>query len=406
MKQSRYNPGFRFKDGKLFIFHEEEVTVITGWPELNAVSKTALAKRWRAYWPYFRLIQPYRRPVAPKAKTEAQQLTFDLGIGASIDPATERKRALDSFRFSFPKPIAASVERFLCEQWAILHLLKDDPNAVDLVSTHPAIGFLLAQHCKGQIKGRSDLPRFSHIKQKVLAHKFGFPETDAAVNILRKVPPESLNSRRLIQLRTALANPEIQKNLSHLEVINAGVIELVGDPELWRQTAPRLLQEVAGHRAENYRAETAESLHQILIMERTVRPGRCSTFQSRERLQKFHDELTLEYCRRAPEEVKNCVFPRPPLPGATNCIVPLRSPADLIEEGRMQSNCVASYAKQVEDGDIFIYRVLFPERATLSIVRHDHGTWELGELKAAGNARVSAATERMVENWLAQFFNT
>jgi hypothetical protein len=115
------------------------------------------------------------------------------------------------------------------------------------------------------------------------------------------------------------------------------------------------------------------------------------------------DELALEYCQSAPEAIHGCVFPRPPLPGAANCIVPLRTPADLLEEGDAQDNCVAGYAKRVESGDVFIYRVLYPERATLSVVRGEDGTWERGELKAAGNASVSTATERSVEEWLAQY---
>lgn len=145
MKNCTYIPTFRFKGGKLCIFGQEEVTVITGWPDLKAVTKKASAKRWNAYWPYFRLILPYRRPARASNTNSTQQL---------------------------------------------------------------------------------------------------------------------------------------------------------------------------------------------------------------------------------PEEIKHCVFPRPPLPGENNCVVPLRSAADLIEEGRVQSNCVASYAKQVEHGGIFIYRVIFPERATVSIVRN------------------------------------
>lgn len=405
MKNSVFIPGFRFKDGKLCIFREREVTVINTWPELTAVTKPASSTKWRHYWPTFRLIHPYRRsvPATAKRKESQEQLTLTLGINVCTDYAMERKRAFDSFRFSFPKDIASAVEDFPAAQWSILHLLKDDPQTMDLFTTNPAIAFLLAQHFTGQIRGRSDLPRFSHLKQRVLAYHFGFPATDAVVNILKKVPAESVNSRRLGQLRAALSNSESQKILSHLDVINAGVIELAGDPELWHQSSPRLLREVSEHRAEKYRADTAESLHQILIMQQTVRPGRSSIFQSRDQLQRVHDELTIEFSRRAPEKVKNCVFPRPPLPGVANCIVPLRTPADLIEEGNVQSNCVASYAKRVEGGDIFIYRVLYPERATLSIVRGDNGAWECGELKAARNIAVSAATERAVEAWLTQY---
>lgn len=405
MNNGHFIPGFRFKDGKLCIFREREVTVINAWPDLTAITKPASSKKWRAYWPTFRLIHPYRRfvPQSAKAKESQEQLSLALDMRGCTNHAAERKLAFDSFRFSFPKDIANAVERFPSEQWSILHLLKNDPQAIDLVSTHPAVAFLLAHHFIGRFHGRGEHHRFSHLKQRVLARHFGFSATDAVVNILKKVPQESVSLRRLGQLRTALRDPEIQKILSHLEVVNAGVIELVGDPEFWRQSSPRLLREVSGHLVEKYRADTAESLHQILVMQQTVSPGQRSTFQSREQLLRVHDELVLEFCRRAPETVKNCAFPRPPLPGVANCIVPLRTPVELMEEGKAQSNCVASYAKRVEGGDIFIYRVRFPERATLSVVRGENGVWERGELKAARNASVSPATDRAVESWLAQY---
>jgi hypothetical protein len=405
VNSKNFTPGFRFKAGKLCIFREREVTVVNTWPDLTAVTKTAPSARWRSCWPTFRLIHPYRRstPQPAKKKESQEQLTLALEVGVCYNHAAERKRAFDSFRFSFPKDIASAVERFASEQWSILQLLKDDPKAMDLVSTQPAIAFLLAQHLKGQLRGRTELPCFSHLKQKVLAHKFGYPETDAAVNILKKVPAESLNLRRLGLLRAALSNPEILKILSHLGAVNAGVIELAGDPGLWRLVSPRLLREVAEHRAERYRADTAGQLHQILIMQQVVQPGQCCALQSREQLQRMLDNLAVEFCRRAPEQARNCVFPRPPLPGVDNCIVPLCTPADLVEEGEGQSNCVASYAKRVEGGGIFIYRVLFPERATLSIVRGENGIWERSELKAAGNDDVTPATEHMVEDWLEQY---
>jgi hypothetical protein len=372
---------------------------------LTAVTKTEASSGWRPYWPTFRLIHPYRRSPGHAARKKESQEQLDLALEFRVrsDLAAERKRAFDSFRFSFPKAIANLVERFPSEQWSVLHLLKGDPQAMDLVSTHPAIAFLLAHHYIGRFQAPIQCPRFSHLKQNVLVQQFGFPATDAVVNILKKVPAESASLRRLGRLRAALGDPDVQKVLSHLEVVNAGVIELVGDSEFWRQISPRLLHEVSEILAEKYRAATAESLHQILIMQQAVRPGRRSVFQSRDQLLCVQDELALEYCQNAPAAIKACVFPRPPLPGAANCIIPLRSPADLLDEGDAQDNCVATYAKRVEDGEVFIYRILFPERATLSVVRGENGTWERGELKAARNASVSPATRRAVEEWLMQY---
>lgn len=76
---------------------------------------------------------------------------------------------------------------------------------------------------------------------------------------------------------------------------------------------------------------------------------------------------------------------------------------DLIHEGNVQNNCVATYAERVQHRGIFIYRVMKPERATLSIVRSADGDWQIGELKRRSNAAVSPITRHLVENWLDEY---
>ena len=72
----------------------------------------------------------------------------------------------------------------------------------------------------------------------------------------------------------------------------------------------------------------------------------------------------------------------------------------LVEEGRLQKNCVAGYVRRVAHGNEFIYRVLAPERATLQVVQGRRG-WRIGQLSGPENQPVSASTRVAVQNWLA-----
>jgi hypothetical protein len=92
-------------------------------------------------------------------------------------------------------------------------------------------------------------------------------------------------------------------------------------------------------------------------------------------------------------------LPPPPFPGVPGEIEPLRSVGDLDREGRVVRNCVRSYGRRAMAGHCAIYRVLRPERATLSIVR-GHKGWRVGELKGRGNADVEPETVRAIEDWL------
>ena len=97
--------------------------------------------------------------------------------------------------------------------------------------------------------------------------------------------------------------------------------------------------------------------------------------------------------------VDRCM-PLPPMPGIEDRIVPLRSKTELLAEGRIQRNCVASYADRVVAGECYIYRVLHPNRATLSVSLQSAGNWEISELQASCNRPVDHITWKYVNEWL------
>jgi PcfJ-like protein len=398
-----FTPGFQFKDGKLCLFQEQRVLVLTSWPDLRAITKTPTS-RWSPFWPEFRVIHPYRPEMKSSAKPEAQlQLSMNLEATQTRNVVAERKRAFDSYRFSFPRDIAGLVEKFQTGQWEMFHLLKSDAKLLELLAVNPALAWFQAQKTVSRLRNHEKIPLLSGVKQRTLAARLGFPEADWVVNLFKKVPAESASRDRLSRFRAAIENKNVQKQLSHLPCINAGVLEIAGDPVLFESSSASLLAEVGTAPREKYRADTVNLMEQVLAMHEVLCPGIKPKFQSLEQLQRVHDEMAVEYSRRAPAGVLAAKFPRPPVPAVSNCIVPIRTPKELVEEGGAQENCVATYAKRIESGNVYIYRVLHPERATLSLVRNEQREWEIGELKAARNAPVSAATEKLVRDWLNRF---
>ena len=74
----------------------------------------------------------------------------------------------------------------------------------------------------------------------------------------------------------------------------------------------------------------------------------------------------------------------------------------MIDEGREQEHCAMSYAKDIANGAVYLYRVLEPERATLAIVRDESGEWRLDQLLRARNEPVTEETNQGVVRWLSQ----
>ncbi len=411
--------GIAFRHGTLCLTKGSVEMRITGSPVPRSVMRRGRGGAWEAFAPEFRLIHPYRpaRTNAPAARAgcPAHQLVFDFFADsasrrqdAPLTPAQQRKRAFDQFRFSLPKAVARLLEPFRTHQWPLLVLLQHDPTTVELATGNPALAFALAQKMGSDGALIASL-RCGTMRQRDLLGLLDLPNSASAVNLFRKIDPHSLNGDnwpavvRLI--RSELT--ESKSRLHHLSAINSGVIEILLDPRAAGAATPQLLEEVAKDRAENHRGRVVHLITSTLRMQEELRHGeRTERFQSLARLKSVHDEVAEHYGRRVRRLIEangvgpGCFMP-PPLPGIAGQIEPITSPSDLVDEGEYQGNCVASYADRVREGNTYIYRVLHPERATLSLVRRSpFGDWEMGELERRFNTDVTEETEEFVQAWL------
>jgi hypothetical protein len=106
-------------------------------------------------------------------------------------------------------------------------------------------------------------------------------------------------------------------------------------------------------------------------------------------------ELRRDHARRAAEEA--IPFPPPPFPGTAD-ILPLTTAADLVQEGEEMRHCVAIYGPRVRAGECYVYRVLRPTRATVSLVRQGR-RWEMEQVAGIANADVPDEILEAVRRW-------
>ena len=393
------------------IFKETEVMLIRGWDPPEALAKSD--GYWESFTPEFRLVAPYRRAAAKKkpgpAPIEAKQMSFNLFESACPPPApqrkpiplhAQRKRAFDAFRFSLPKEVATVLQDFRSHQWHLLTLLHYDKQVIDLAKTNPVLAYAVAEWFSDHPSTRRPLGK---MKQRELLPLLQLPDTEALVKLFRKIPPESIDQRLFPALLTALRTPDGSgsKLLSHVPVINMGVMELVLTPHVRDAASPSLLGEIAADDREKYRATAAAMIRDILAMRTElgeVQPLR--PIPSLARCQEMHAAVSAEFRKLEKMRYDRGELPLPPLPGLPGKIIPLRSQAELLAEGRAQKNCVASYSNRVIAGQCFIYSVRHPSRATLSITRRSDGNWGIGELEASCNRPVDSATREFVKAWL------
>ena len=415
---------YRFENGELTIRKAGVEMKIRSWDPPEARQRVDGTAHWTSFHPDFQLIRPYRR--SPRkggltsAEKESGQMTFDFfqetnsvhhprpAASKSPTQASLRKKALDAFRFSLPREVGNALTPFRYRQWLLLLLLYHDSGALDLAQSNPVLSFLLAQKMAGDATLIRGL-QCSSMRQREILDLLDLPSTNAAVKLIGKIQPESITADSLSLLGPVLRS-ELQKNkspLSHLPKINTGVLEIVTDPVAVEAASPKLLEEVASEHREKYRGRAVHMITSTLEMQEELQTGdKVSSFSSLNRLCEVHSRVSSQFRRRmrqlykAETATKSGAFPPPPLPGWEDKIEALTSPKELVDEGEEQGNCVASYAPKVVSGELYIYRVLEPERSTLSLVKSQDGSWKVGELEGKFNTPASGKTERFVESWL------
>lgn len=402
-----------FSDGALFVVEQGQGLILQPWPTLEARTAKVGRGKSRLYWPTFKVLRPVRATASePEAKPEPKpplQSVFDFDLPpppSKLSPtrevADDRRRAFELYRETFPPEVVRLSAPFTFEQWSVLRLMRDEDGAQDLFESNPALAYGVAVQAYAKLHYSGEPPKVCLLKQRSIVEFLGFPSEEWVVKTFRKIPPESMHSGRLTRLRNLVSAGEAKKTLQHLDVISAGVIDLLFDTEALRLCSSRLVQEVAKNPADRYCAHTLQMVQDTFRMGKELDPRMEMAFDSLKQLSRLHDELAVEYREMGGRfSQTGGRFPRPPVRGIPGRIVPITSEEDLVLEGRTQCHCVASYGSQVMERLTYIYRVLWPERATLSIVRGAGRRWEIGQLKAAGNQSCSNKTFEFVEDWLA-----
>lgn len=408
-------PRFLFDDGILHVSFLLTEMRIRWLPQPLAEEKDRRG-RWTECWPEFRLLAP---------ATAADAGDCDPGSGA-------KREAFAAFRQTIPHELCSLVESFDSHQWSFLKLLADSPAVRDLAATNPVLAYALANNAQLRdvptAAGEDLALMHSHARHREILDWLGFPGTQATANLFCKIMPQAASPSALRRLRLALRShgEAVLKRLAHQKRVNVGVLELVLPPKSIALVTPRLLAEVARDGAEAVPGETAEQvLHAVEMLEEIKSARTIGPFHSMAGVRTAVEEVDHEYrpvheaqeaARQAAEQVRrerratlrrvavskrpeSFPWPPPPIPG-TAAIVPISSYAMLCEEGEQQENCVASYWRDIIRKRVYVYRVLAPERATLSVMRRSDGFWTTSEVKAWRNHAVYAETNSMISRWI------
>jgi hypothetical protein len=410
-------PNVAFKDGKLYVFASNRVSVLRGWPDMAAWTRSLAAPQWCRFRPHLDVSQGTVQRAKPRHRFRPVDrggrirpvLKLGTESASELDSsfAQQQRAALDQFLRSFPPPLMSTTSGFAARHWHLMSMAARCPGAEDFLQEHPALAFGLAScwtfgaASSGSAMRwiRSTLP----LRRRTIAARLGFPETDRTVRILGKVAPSACSVWALLGLRVQLSDPDAAKQMAHLAVLDLPVVACLCVPRLRRAITPSFLAELGnGSELTVERACVPGLLADFLLMQRQLDDSPSRPLHSVSALVRAHDSAALGVKKAESRKLQaglTSPFPSPPLHGNSQ-IEPLSSTAAILEEAEEQENCVASKLGQIHGGAYYVYRMHAPERATLALELCG-GSWRLSEIAAARNRPVTSAAFVAAAAWLA-----
>ena len=279
-------------------------------------------------------------------------------------------------------------------QWRILQFLNAtrEPGR-DLCHSNLPLAFLLAS--RGEAAGVRAVEAVSWRQRRILG-ALGFPGQETAVRVLRRVDERALGCQLLDHLRAWMRERACLRRLAHVPRLGAAGLAFRTARELgWFDD--RALPEVLGIDD----PERLRSLHEFAGLTRRLQDlgyGPRSPLSSAAQIRERSEELR-QHLKELENLPANRTLPDPPLPGIPGVIEPLRTVHDVHLEGRRMRHCVRTYVRAVLEQRVALYRVLQPQRATLSLVRRGR-RWRFGEMWLRANRKPSPDCFASVHRWI------
>lgn len=328
-------------------------------------------------------------------------------------------RTLDEFAGTFPREVRSLVARFGSRQWHMARLALTHEGR-QMIESNPGLAFCIASNWvfrENTHPGRT-AKRLLRIRRREACRWLAWPETEATVRLLSRIPPEACHVTLLLSLRRALQgemSPRCLKMIRSQRVLGIDLLAAIDCIPLRPRLTPALLHELAQGTDEDGMAGAVgpwlglfrDSCSMERLLEREGEPP--PLLHSLAGLTRYHNQLTQAYndaihVARMSDLGQldlESPLPEPPLAG-TDSILPLCTPKDIREEAEEMRHCVLSYLDAVRQGRSYIYRILAPQRVTLEI-RRRQGNWRLAQVFGRANTQATGEIRGLIDTWLDGF---
>ena len=330
---------------------------------------------------------------------------FDFPIVSDEVCDLEPMHPVRAYHDVLPAEVTSVLRQFSSLQCRILHVIGQFPESAEMAVSAPIL-FWLASNMLGPAPSMSDVRRLYTRRRVSILESFCADSSRSHLKFLAKIREFSYSFKDLGLLRRILSDGDFMKKVRHNQQINWPVLKVFYTQRYVMDLgcAKDCLAVDNCRDAFRYLYKVCRDIRDIRMMCKMLEcenPERkLFAMKSAFQIRKLHDKIARELSKKEKETIiahygEN--FPPSPL-RETKYIEYISNVGDLLEEGLVMRHCVGEFVYQALRGDIFIYRIHAPERATMAVQRSADGEFRIEQVKLYRNGKACKETWEFLRN--------
>lgn len=299
---------------------------------------------------------------------------------------------------TIPDSVLQKIKPYSENEFSLLYLCSRYASVYELFLSNPTLVWLLLRQAKAQHWDTSDIVQLSQQKRTHIAQVCGLPASPLAVKIVQRLKFKKFGISALEMIQQLFYTLDYRR-LSHVQRIDELLIQLL--VQFPRLQGSRLVSSYQPglwpYRIFSKIADCQRLAEQLGNQDCFNLIGHC---KNPLQLQELHDRLATRLNENSDKNpgLKAVDYAPPPLPG-TATIIPITHSEDLRAEGRQMEHCVAAYHTDITKGYYYVYRITYPERATLGLILNPGEKPCIDQLQGVRNQLLTKETYDYVKEW-------
>jgi len=332
---------------------------------------------------------------------------FDYPVSTAEVAELEAHHPVRAYYDTLPNNAALTLRQFASHQCRLLHVLRQYPLSEELAASAPILCWA-ASSLLGTSPTKGEIGALFGSRRNLILEKFCGVGRAYHLKFLMKIRDFSYQHEDLLLLKGMLRDDPLMFKLRHVRAVNWPVLRLFYKQPyiLEMKCALDCLSASNCRDAFMFLGKVGMYIRDIRRMCQTASLEypwtRICAMKNAFQIKKLHDALAIELNRKnkaAIIEKYGEDLPPSPLKG-TETIVHISQVRELLAEGEEMAHCVGGYVERVMSGDVYIYRILEPERATMELERMPDGKFRIVQVKSCKNGDVSNEALQLLKDWL------